>query len=329
MNLSIVTTLYGSAPYLEEFYARTVATAEKVANEFELILVNDGSPDESLAIALSLHQQDHRIKIIDLSRNFGHHKAMMAGLAEARGALVFLVDCDLEEKPELLETFYEHLKATQADVVFGVQRKRKGKLFERLSGAIFFKLFNAVSTHALPQNVITARLMTWKYVRALVQHRERETLIAGLWVLTGFKQQALPVEKSLKSTSTYSLARRFSHFVNAVTSFSNKPLVLIFYLGCVILALATIAALDLIIRKLLFGTLLVGWPSLIVSIWLLGGLTIFCLGIIGIYLSKIFIEVKQRPYVIVKDVYERFPQANPAVPAGEEFESERKVHGLR
>src|SRR5436189_1872452 len=108
MDLSIVTTLYYSAAHLEEFYARTVAVAEKVANEFELILVNDGSPDESLDIALSLHQQDHRIKIIDLSRNFGHHKAMMAGLAEASGRLVFLVDSDLEEQPELLETFYEH-----------------------------------------------------------------------------------------------------------------------------------------------------------------------------------------------------------------------------
>jgi putative glycosyltransferase len=115
-----------------------------------------------------------------------------------------------------------------------------------------------------------------------VQHRERETLIAGLWVLTGFKQVALPVEKSHNSPTTYNLRIKISHFVNALTSFSSKPLVLIFYLGCFILLLSTVAAVDLIIRKLFFGTLLVGWASLIISIWLLGGLTIFCLGIIGI-----------------------------------------------
>src|SRR4030095_1456442 len=105
---------------------------------FEIILVNDGSPDDSLEIALRLQLQDARIRIIDLSRNFGHHKAMMTGLMHARGQMVFLIDSDLEEDPELLETFHEKLLETRADVVFGVQRKRKGALFERISGAVFF-----------------------------------------------------------------------------------------------------------------------------------------------------------------------------------------------
>ena len=131
-----------------------------MAKDFELILVNDGSPDDSLQIALSLHRRDRRVRIIDLSRNFGHHQAMMTGLSYARGDLVFLLDSDLEEEPEFLETFYERLKTTAADVVFGVQKKRKGRLFERVSGVIFFKLFNALSTHPIPKNVITARLMT-------------------------------------------------------------------------------------------------------------------------------------------------------------------------
>lgn len=330
MDLSIVTTLYCSAPHLEEFYARVRDVAERVANDLEIILVNDGSPDDSLEIALSLHQRDRRVKVIDLSRNFGHHQAMMTGLSHAGGDLIFLVDSDLEEEPELLDTFYERLKTTAADVVFGVQQKRKGRLFERVSGAIFFKLFNALSTHPLPQNVITARLMTRRYVRALVQHQERETLIAGLWVVTGFKQVSVTVKKSHKPTSTYNFRRKVSQLVNAITSFSGRPLVLIFYLGCIILFLSTIAALDLIIRKLIFGTLLEGWGSLIVSIWLLGGLTIFCLGVIGIYLSKIFIEVKQRPYVIVKDIYEHSPAANgPAAGAGQFEPTGRNLHELR
>lgn len=304
MDLSIVTTLYYSAPYLEEFYARACTAARGVTTDFEIILVNDGSPDNSLETALGLYQQDRRIRIIDLSRNFGHHKAMMTGLAHASGELAFLIDSDLEEEPELLGTFYATLTSTGADVVFGVQKKRKGRVLERVGGAVFFKLFNLLATHPIPPNLITARLMTRKYVSALLQHRERETFIAGLWTLTGFKQVSLPVKKHLKTSSTYDLRRKVAHFVNAITSFSSKPLVMIFYLGCGILLIATIAAVDLIVRKLFFGALLQGWASLIISIWLLGGLTIFCLGVIGIYLSKIFMEVKQRPYTIVKEVYE-------------------------
>jgi putative glycosyltransferase len=307
VNLSIVTTLYHSSAHLDEFYARVCVVAERITDDFEIILVNDGSPDNSLEIALLIYEKDSRVRVIDLSRNFGHHKAIMTGLAYSHGELVFLIDSDLEEEPELLETFYRELKATKVDVVFGVQQKRKGRFFERISGAIFFKLFNLLSNHPIPQNVITARLMTRKYVKALVQHRERETLIAGLWALTGFDQVSVPVTKHLKSSSTYDLRRKVSQFVNAITSFSSKPLVMIFYLGCAILFLSTIAALVLIIRKLFLGALLLGWPSLIISIWLLGGLTIFCLGVIGIYLSKMFIEVKQRPYTIVKEVYEHSP----------------------
>src|SRR6266498_3016010 len=156
MTLSIVTTLYDSAPYLEQFYVRVCAAAEQITQDYEIILVNDGSPDNSLDIALSIYLRDKRVRVIDLSRNFGHHKAMMTGLAHARGDLVFLLDSDLEEEPELLNTFYEKLQQTGADVVFGVQEKRKGRLLERVSGLVFFKLFNLLSTHQMLPNLITA-----------------------------------------------------------------------------------------------------------------------------------------------------------------------------
>lgn len=303
MMLSIVTTLYNSAPYLEEFHNRVCATAGVITHDFEIIFVNDGSPDNSLKVALELYRKDRRVKIVDLSRNFGHHKAMMTGLIRAQGDLVFLLDSDLEEEPELLQKFYDELKRSGADVVFGVQDQRKGKLFERVSGSIFFRVFNFLSTYPIPPNLITARLMTRGYVTALIGHQEREFMIAGLWAMTGFHQLPLKVRKHYKTPSTYGLGRKISHLVNAITSFSNKPLVLIFYIGCAIVLVSSIAAIDLIVRKLLFGTLLEGWASLIVSIWLMGGLTIFCLGVIGIYLAKIFIEVKQRPYTIVKQTY--------------------------
>jgi len=303
MMLSIVTTLYNSAPYLEEFHRRVCAVANQIARDFEIILVNDGSPDNSLEVALELYQRDARVKIVDLSRNFGHHKAIMTGLVHATGDLVFLLDSDLEEEPELLLKFYDEMQRTGADVVFGVQEQRKGKLFERISGTLYFKVFNLFSTHPIPTNHITARLMTRAYVTALAGHQEREFVMSGLWALTGFKQVPLTVRKHDKGSSSYGLRRKIAHLVNAITSFSNKPLVLIFYLGCVIVLLSSIAAFDLIIRKIVFGRILEGWASLIISIWLLGGLMIFCLGVIGIYLSKVFIEVKQRPYTIVKQTY--------------------------
>ncbi len=308
-------------------------TADKITPDYELIFVNDGSPDNSLNIAVSLYEKDDRIRIVDLSRNFGHHKAIMTGLSHARGELIFLIDSDLEEEPELLEKFHEELKATDADVVFGVQGERKGKLFERVSGMIFFKLFNLLSAHPVPVNVVTARLMTQRFVSALIAHREREVVISGLWATTGFKQTPVTIKKHHKSASTYSLRQRISHLVNAITSFSSKPLVFIFYLGCVIFGISCIAAADLLVRKIFFGTLLAGWPSLIISIWLMGGLIIFCLGVVGIYLSKVFIEVKRRPYTVVRKVYERekfpFSMEDNASESHQVGEAELKLRELR
>ena len=132
MRLSIVTTLYRSARHLDEFHARVSAAAARFTPDYEIVLVNDGSPDDSLAVALKLLERDDRVRIIDLARNFGHHKAMMTGLAEARGDLVFLIDSDLEEPPELLTEFAEAIHDGQADVVYGVQDQRRGGLVERV-----------------------------------------------------------------------------------------------------------------------------------------------------------------------------------------------------
>ncbi|HYL72989.1 MAG TPA: glycosyltransferase family 2 protein [Bryobacteraceae bacterium] len=305
MQLSIVTPLYNSAPYLRKFYERIRAAAANLTPDFEIVLVNDGSADDSLEIALSIHEQDYRVRVIDLSRNFGQHKAMMTGLANARGDLVFLIDSDLEEPPELLETFWNTLLPSDADVVYGVQNSRKGHFFERVSGNLFYTLLNLFSNYPIPANVVTARLMRSEYVRSLVQHRDREIFIGGLWAITGFRQLALPVVKSSKGQSTYTLPRKVALLVNSITSFSSLPLLYIFYLGCAIISLAGLGGLYLIVQRLFFGVFLSGWLSVMTSLWFLGGLTIFCIGLIGIYLSKIFMEVKDRPYTVIRKVYER------------------------
>jgi len=301
--VSVVTTLYRSEPFVRAFCAAAIRAAESFGGPVEIILVNDGSPDGSLDIAIELSRSDPRIRVIDLSRNFGHHKAMMTGLSRARGDLVFLLDSDLEENPEWLTSFHDAMVRERADVVYGIQQMRKGSPWERASGALYYATFNAMLDHPLPRNVITARLMTRRYVEQLVRHRDRELCIAGLWVITGFKQVPLVVQKGRRPTApTYGLGERIGVMVNAITSFSTKPLVYIFYLGCGIMISAGVAGLYLIWRVLAHGSL-PGWPSLIVSVWFLGGVTIFCLGVIGMYVAKVFTESKQRPYTVIRAEY--------------------------
>lgn len=305
MKLSIVTTLYYSAPYLHEFYLRVCRAADQLTSDYDITFVNDGSPDESLSIARSLVAQDRRVRVIDLSRNYGHHKAIMTGLAHTIGDLVFLIDCDLEEEPEWLNRFAAQMRETEADVVYGMPEQRKGDLIERVSGGAFFWLYNSLSDNHVPPNWTITRLMTRRYVDALVQHRDTEIFLGGLWVLTGFLQVPVAVTKAHKGSSTYSFARKIAAAANAITSFSNKPLVFIFYLGTSLSALAGLAAFYLIVRSLVWGDFLIGWPSVIVSIWLLGGLMLFCQGVIGIYLAKVFMETKRRPYTTIRAVYEQ------------------------
>lgn len=303
MNLSVVATLYQAADHVEEFCRRTTAAAAALTTDYELVLVNDGSTDDSLARARRVVEQDPRVVLVDLSRNFGHHRAMMTGLRLAKGNLVFLIDSDLEEKPEWLGLFHEEMQRTGADVVYGVQSVRKGGWVKRVLGGLFYATFNQLLDTPIPKNILTARLMSRRYVRSLVAHREREINLSALGMLAGFLQVPLVVTKTSQSHTTYSLAHRVAVFVDAVTSFSNRPLLFVFYLGSVIVFVSGLAAGYLIVRRLVFQVLLPGWPSLIVSVWLLGGLTIFCIGVVGVYLAKVFTETKRRPIAVIRHIY--------------------------
>ncbi|MGZ5179188.1 MAG: glycosyltransferase family 2 protein [Ramlibacter sp.] len=304
MKLSVVATLYQSAPYVHEFCRRASEQARQLAgDDYEIVLVNDGSPDDSLALAIAEHEADPHVVVVDLSRNFGHHKAMMTGLSYARGEQVFLIDSDLEELPEWLAEFSEQMQRSNCDVVYGVQERRKGDRFEQLTGAWFYRLFRFITGIALPENIVTARLMSRRYVTALLQHEEREFFIAGLWHITGFRQQSHPVAKLSHSETTYTLRHKVSLIVNSVTSFSNAPLVGIFYLGITVLAFSLLYIAYTIFVWLSSSRPVSGYTSLIASIWLLGGLSISSMGVLGIYLSKIFSETKRRPYTIVRELH--------------------------
>ena len=187
MKLSIVATLYQSAPHIHEFHQRASAVAQELAgDDYEIVLVNDGSPDNSLDLAVQLAEDDRHLVVVDLSRNFGHHKAMLTGLSHAKGDQVFLIDSDLEEEPEWLLEFERQLERDSCDVVYGVQSKRKGGWFERISGWLFYKIFNVLTDTKVPANMVTARLMTRRYLDALLLHGERALSIGGLYVITGF-----------------------------------------------------------------------------------------------------------------------------------------------
>jgi putative glycosyltransferase len=304
MKLSVVTTLYESTPHLEEFHKRILRAAGHLTRDFELIYVNDGSPDESLALALALAKGDHRVQIVDLSRNFGQHKAVMTGLSYARGKRVFLIDCDLEESPEWLGDFNQTMDRSRCDVVYGVQERRKGGWFERVSGETFYFVINSLCHVSIPRNILLARLMTGDYVKSLVAHREREIFLAGLWQITGYHQVPQVVRKVSNSPTTYRLPQKIDLAFDALTSFSAKPLVYAFYTGALITTLSLAFALYFFLFQLIYGTVISGWTSLIVSVWFLGGFIIFLIGLLGVYLSKVYSETKQRPYTIIRRVYQ-------------------------
>lgn len=302
-ELSIVTTLYRSEATIAEFVRRSIAAAEKITRSFEIVIVDDGSPDNSLSLAVGMAEKDPRIKVVELSRNFGHHKALMTGLMHAEGEYCFLIDSDLEESPELLIEFWNKRIESGSDVVYGYQVARVGSFLRRSLNSIAYWLFKTLNTHQIPKNHITVRLMNRKYVDALVMHREHMTAIGGLWVITGFRQEAIPVHKGMRDATTYSFVRRWRMLVDSITSFSEAPLIFIFYLGMIVSAVAGVTAVYLLGMHIFGVRRLEGWVSVMISIWLIGGILIFCVGIIGIYVSRIFIETKNRPYTIVRAVH--------------------------
>lgn len=304
-DVSVVSTLYRSAPHLKSFYERMVAELKRLSLNYEVIFVNDGSPDESLRIALEIQNADSAVKVVDLSRNFGHHKAIMEGLSRSRGMKIFLIDCDLEEPPESLSDFYARYCEGDCDVVYGVQPFRKGDWVERVTGEFFYSIFNRLSGATIPRNWTVARLMSRRYVAALLQFKEESLFIGGVMVLAGFRQEAIEVQKFNKGSTTYSLRKRFSTAFDAIISFSEAPLRFGFYGGVIISILSFLYAGFLVLQKLFFGISVDGWTSLSVSIWMVGGLLISFTGLVGIYVSRIFLQTKNRPQSIVREVFEK------------------------
>jgi len=304
--ISVVATLFHSESYIREFYRRCLDQLRRLGQEYEFVFVDDGSPDNSLGVVLELMMEDAAVRAVELSRHFGHHKAMMTGLQHARGEFVFLIDVDLEEPPECLESLWQQLASSEADVSFGVQSKRQGPLSGRILGELYYTIYNWLSFSPMPRNQLTARLMRRNYVEALLEYREHRFAIETLWHLAGYRQVPVAINKhGYKGSSSYTLSHKLRLFLDSITSTSALPLVFISYAGLALTIPCGTYILWVLFQFVFLGVSVDGWTSLIVSIWFMGGFIIFNLGVVSTYLSVIFTEVKRRPYTIVRKIYER------------------------
>ncbi len=307
MTLSVVTTLFKSRRFLETFLFEILKSIEKLnISDFELIFVNDGSPDDSLEYLLKRKKEISQISVIDLSRNFGHHYAIQAGLEQAKGNYVFVIDNDLEVSPSFIITCFETLKNDkEVDVVYGYQENRKGRIIENFGGKIFWWAINKFSEVKIPRNIVTERLMKRRYVNSLLQLGDANLFIGGMMYWTGYKQIGVPVKKGIREgASTYNTRKRMELMIQAITSFSGKPLEYLFYSGIFITIASLIFVLCLVVMKLFLGnSIQLGWTSLVALNVLILGIVSTFLGLMGIYLFKIYKQVQNRPNFIIREIY--------------------------
>ena len=196
------------------------------------------------------------------------------------------------------------MASTGADVVYGVQEKRKGGLFEAVSGELFYTLFNLLSDQQITRNMVTARLMSARFLREMLKFQDREPFFFGLCVSAGFRQVPCTVKKASSSPTTYTFRKKMALAMNSVVSYSARPLVYISYFGLGVTLIAMLYVIWVVVRQLLYNVAPPGWASSVASIWLVGGLILMSLGVIGIYISKIYKETKHRPAVVVARRYE-------------------------
>ena len=301
--LSIVTASYNSAQYIKDFCQKTEIQILSITDNYEIIIVDDGSKDDCVEKIKEEILRNQNIKLIKLSRNFGQHKALIAGLKYSKGNYAFILDIDLEEPIDMLPYFYNKIIKNNVDVVYGVQEKRKGKYLEKILGYIFYKLFNLMCGIKIPPNLVTMRIMSRRYVNSLMEFKERNLFLAGIFELNGFASSPVSINKISKGYSSYNFTKKLRMCLIAITSFSSKPLEYISILGFLITFISIIFGIVVFYRKITGYSVEIGWTSLVISIFFMGGIIVFLLGIISIYLARIHDEVKNRPNAIIENIY--------------------------
>jgi putative glycosyltransferase len=305
IKLSIVAPIFNSRSTIREFVERCRVVAEAlVANEFELILVDDCSTDGTLETAIAQSQEHSEVVVIELARNYGQHLAILSGLRLAKGEMLVCIDGDCDEDPRWIEEFWHVQKITEADIVIGVNHKPQKSLVYQQFRFLFLLLLGLRDLRLRPET--TARLMTRQVASAVVQHAESRFYFGGVMNELGFKRAYVPVAKGAAHKSRYNLRLLIHQMLDAVTSFSARPLRIFFLWGLLITILSALAALT-IISLALIGRIPAGagWISVLVTVTFFWGNTILSIGIIGEYLLGVVSEVKRRPQYFVRRIHRK------------------------
>ncbi len=305
-RLSIVAPAFNEEACLEAFHQRASAAARAVAGEeFEIVIVDDGSRDRTFDVARRLAAADPHVVAVRLSRNFGHQLALCAGLKLCRGAKVLIIDADLQDPPELLAEMMRVMATEKADVVYGQRRSRAGETaFKRGSAKAFYRGLRRLADIDIPADTGDFRLITRRVCDVLNAMPERYRFTRGLVSWIGFRQVAVAYDREARfaGTTGYPLRKMLRFAVDAITSFSILPLRVASFTGLIASVLSLLAILYTLIAWFT-GNTVAGWTSLLSAIFLIGGVQLFVLGIIGEYLGRLYLETKHRPLFIIDEVY--------------------------
>ncbi len=300
VHISVVTPVYGCASVLERLYKRLVDTLEKITDSFEIIMVNDKSPDNAWEVIEQLAMQDERVKGINLSRNFGQHFAITAGLDFVKGDWIVVMDCDLQDQPEEIAKLYK--KAMEGyDVVFGKRTERKDGFFKKLGSKLFYIVYDYFTDTKNKSGTANFGIFSKKVIENYKRMREHNRTFPLFIRWIGFKTAEIDIEHAARpeGKSSYNLYRLFSLAFDSIVSQSNKPLRLSIGFGFIMSFLSMVYGIWQIIKYYMWGVPVEGWTSVIVSIYFIGGLLFANMGILGIYIGKIFNETKNRPLYII------------------------------
>lgn len=301
--LSIVVPIYNESLNLDGFFARLIPVLDGTGEEFEVICIDDGSKDDSVAKLKLVNQADPRVKLLAFSRNFGKEAALSAGLANAAGEAVIPIDADLQHPPEMIPEMVAKWREGY-DVVYAVRRERTGQgLLSRLQAHAFYWLFEKLSEVKMPREVGDFRLLDRCVVDAINAMPERTRFMKGIFAWVGFRQIGIPYtqEERIHGESSFNLVRLLRFAFDGLVAFSDMPLRMWTVIGAVVSGFAFLYIVVRLVRTLVFGIDVPGYESIIVTILFLGGVQLITLGIIGHYLGRVFNEVKGRPLYIVRE----------------------------
>lgn len=300
--ISIVSPVYRAEKIVPELVRQIIEHVSIITDNFEIILVNDASPDHSWEQIIIACRQDKRVKGVDLSRNFGQHYTITAGLSYAKGEWVVVMDCDLQDRPEEIPNLYK--KALEGwDIVYARRVERQDKFFKRMSSKIFHKMFKYLSGITSDSSIANFGIYNSKVINEFNQMKEVARSFGSLINYLGFKSCAIDVKHGgrFEGESSYTLAKLLQLTTDVILSNSNKPLKITVKFGFMVSSLSFLLALYNIIAHYLGIIQLPGFTTTIFSIWFVGGLILFVLGIVGLYIGKIFDQVKERQLFVVRE----------------------------